>query len=60
MERDDSWWQQQDLEQQEKEACEALDAVAKAGLTKEADLLASASGLASRWRKQAKRMEQRS
>lgn len=42
------WWQH-DMLQQEHEAIEALNAVAQAGLVKEAAILAIASGLLSRW-----------
>ena len=52
--RDDSWWQQADIEAQEHEAIEALNAVAAAGLTEEAGILASAAGLLSRWKKRDK------
>lgn len=57
MDRDDSFRQQADIEQMEHEALSALDAVAAAGLGEEAEILASAAGLRSRWKKQTHNME---
>lgn len=53
MERDD---QLQDILNQEHEAIEALEVIASWGFTREAEILASAAGLLSRW-KQPKRRE---
>lgn len=49
-------WQYQDVLDREHEAIEALNAVAAAGLVTEAEILASAAGLLSRW-KQSKRRD---
>lgn len=59
MERDDSWWQQQDIEELEKEVIETLSKLVAAGLVEEAEILASAAGVLPQLKKTTQYMEHR-